>query len=355
MKNESETNSDQPEIEWQEWFSAEEFPRLDACVVNHYPELTRTKAQRLIERGKVLLNGSDSKSSQRVRVQDKVSVQLEADPINVGTMPENIPLDITYEDDEFVIINKPAGMVMHPAHGNWNGTLVNALLYHYGQNNLSTGIRSVNVHQELRPGIVHRIDKNTSGLVVVAKNDGAQVQLCKQFHDHSIHRIYRGICWGVLPKKGEWRGNIARDPSHRQRMAIHARGKPATTRFRLLESFQVASYFEAELETGRTHQIRVHFSHNGFPLVGDGMYLSATRSARRNKETAMKILKKLDPKFAAELFALAEVSARQMLHAQELGFKHPLTEEKVKYSSELPSDFEKILADFRAFSAAFRV
>ncbi len=341
------------EIPWQEWISADDFPRLDACVVTHFPEISRSKAQKLIEREKVLLNSAPSKSSQKISTGDRISVQLESEPINIGIMPEDIPLDIHYEDDELVVINKPPGMVVHPAQGNWSGTLVNALIHRYGQENLSTGVRVVNVHQDLRPGIVHRIDKNTSGLIVVAKNDGTQIELGKQFHDHSIHRRYHGICWGVLPEKGEWRGNIGRDPSHRQRMAVQEKGKSAVTRFRRLASFGLASYFEAELETGRTHQIRVHFSNDGYPLVGDGIYQSATRAARRNKEAALRMIHKKDNDFARRLEALADIESRQMLHAKELGFIHPLTAERTKFNSELAPDFEKILADFQDFSDRF--
>ena len=337
-----------------EWTSAEDHSRLDACVVMHFPELTRSKVQKLIERGKILLNKSKSKASHRVHAGDLVSIQIEAEPVNIGIMPEDIPLDIVYEDDELVIVNKPPGMVVHPAQGNWSGTLVNGLMHRYGENNLSTGVRVVNVYQDIRPGIVHRIDKNTSGLLVVAKNDGAQVELGKQFHDHSIHRCYQGICWGVLPEKGEWRGNIGRDPGNRQRMAIQEKGKSAITRFRRIESFKIATLFEAELETGRTHQIRVHFSHNGFPLVGDGMYLNATRPARKNKEAAMRIMCRENLEFARRLDEMANIESRQMLHAKELGFTHPLSQERVKFDSNLPPDFESVLADFRAFSVQYR-
>lgn len=346
--------NEREEIPWQEWKSAEDFPRVDACIANHFPELTRSKAQKLIEREKIKLNGKPVKASQKIRRGDVVSVQLDLEPINIGIMPEDIPLDVVYEDDELVIINKPPGMVVHPAQGNWSGTLVNALMHRYGEKNLSTGVRVVNVFQDLRPGIVHRIDKNTSGIIVVAKNDGSQIELGKQFHDHSIHRRYQGICWGVLPEKGEWRGKIARDPSHRQRMAVQEKGKSAVTRFRRLESFKIASLFEAELETGRTHQIRVHFSHNGFPLVGDGMYQSAGRAARRNKEAALRILQKESLDFARRLSDLATAENRQMLHAKELGFIHPLSGERVRFDSELAPDFLEILADFRDFSKNYR-
>lgn len=354
MNDEDSFTPQKDEAPWQEWTAADDHSRLDACVVSHFPELTRSKIQKLIEREKILLNKAKTKASQKIRTGDLISIQIEAEPINIGIMPEDIPLDVVYEDDELVIVNKPAGMVVHPAQGNWSGTLVNALMHRYGEQNLSTGVRVVNVHQDLRPGIVHRIDKNTSGLLVVAKNDGAQIELGKQFHDHSIHRRYYGICWGVLPEKGEWKGKIGRDPGNRQRMAINEKGKTATTRFRRIESFKIASLFEAELETGRTHQIRVHFSHNGFPLIGDGMYLNSTRPARRNKEAAMRILRKADIDFARRLESIANEQGRQMLHAKELGFIHPLSGERVRFDSELPKDFEDVLADFRQFSVQYR-
>jgi 23S rRNA pseudouridine1911/1915/1917 synthase len=227
--------------------------------------------------------------------------------------------------------------VVHPAAGHDDGTLVNALLHHFPDLSTGSGIGG-----ELRPGIVHRIDKNTSGILLVTKTDLAHQHLSQQFKEHSITRRYKGLCWGALPEKGEWNEAIARDPKERKRMALVPDGRRALTRYRRVSAYAGLSLFEAELFTGRTHQIRVHFSAHGFPLAGDAVYSNATRAARRAKEDGSKSVAKRCPAAASSIEALAE-RGRQFLHAAHLGFTHPVSGQRLEFNSDLPADLKEIV------------
>lgn len=311
--------------------------RLDAFLPRAFPEITRSRAQKLIDEAHVRRNGGAAKANNRLVSGDRLEVFLPA-PKSLELKAENIPLKILYEDQHLAVIDKPAGLVVHPAVGHEDGTLVNALLHHFDDLSSGGGIGG-----ELRPGIVHRIDRNTSGILLVTKTDLAHLNLSKQFKEHTITRKYQGLAWGALPEQGEWNQPIARDPKERKRMAIVPGGRNAITRFRRLAAYAgPLSHFEAELFTGRTHQIRVHFSSHGFPLAGDAVYTAASRGARRAKEAGMQTLQKRCPAAYAALDAL-QMSERQFLHAAHLGFAHPVTEEILRFDSELPADLAAVM------------
>lgn len=324
--------------EWTEiTVDGEEAGRLDAYLPKAFPEITRSRAQKLIDEGHVRKNGAAAKANNRLVAGDRVEIFLPA-PKSLELKAEAIPLKILFEDKHLAVIDKPAGLVVHPAVGHEDGTLVNALLHHFDDLSSGGGIGG-----ELRPGIVHRIDRNTSGILLVTKTDLAHLHLSKQFKEHTITRKYQGLAWGPLPEKGEWNQPIGRDPKERKRMAIVPGGRDAITRFRRLASFAgPICHFEAELFTGRTHQIRVHFSAHGFPLAGDAVYTGATRGARRAKEIGMQALLKRCPEAHAALGTLLE-SGRQFLHAAHLGFVHPVTEEILRFDSELPADLSAVM------------
>lgn len=305
--------------------AAEGKMRLDKFLSLKIPDLSRAQIQRLIVGGNV--SSEDivmADNSFKVRVGDSFQIVIppatEAEP-----EPENIALDIVYEDDDLIVINKPAGMTVHPAPGAYSGTLVNALLYHC-RDNLS-GIGGVK-----RPGIVHRIDKETSGLLVVAKNDLAHQGLSVQFAEHSIERTYIAAIYGViLPPSGRITGNIGRSKFDRKKMAIlETGGKPAATNYKTLQAFgRAASLVQCNLETGRTHQIRVHLSSMGHALIGDKVYV-------KNKKSELAL--------PAELKKYVNEFPRQALHAKSLGFIHPRTYQFMQFNSELPSDMLDLIA-----------
>ncbi len=322
---------------WEEHRVEEGGERLDVYLVKNFPELTRARAQKLIEDGNVRVNESSAKSNYKTKPGDTVAVFLPS-PKPVDLIPENIPLTVYYEDDELVVLEKPAGMVVHPAEGNWTGTLVHALLYRY-QGNLAKG----SIGGELRPGIVHRIDKNTSGTLVIARTDRAHLALSEQFQKHTITRRYTGIAWGKIPPSGDWSEPIARDPRDRQRMAVVEGGRNARTQFEKKQDLLgPASLFQAELFTGRTHQIRVHFSHYGFPLVGDTTYTQSHRSGRVKKEAGMRALEKTAPEIGGLIRGLGGAN-RQFLHASHLSFTHPVSGTRLAFESPLPPDLSEIL------------
>lgn len=299
--------------------AAESKMRLDKFLSLKIPDLSRAQIQKLIVGGNV--SSEDivmADNSFKVRVGDSFQIVIppatEAEP-----EPENIALDVVYEDDDLIVINKPAGMTVHPAPGAYSGTLVNALLYHC-RDNLS-GIGGVK-----RPGIVHRIDKETSGLLVVAKNDLAHQGLSVQFAEHSIERTYIAAIYGViLPPSGRITGNIGRSKFDRKKMAIlETGGKPAATNYKTLQAFgRAASLVQCNLETGRTHQIRVHLSSMGHALIGDKVYV-------KNKKSELAL--------PAELKKYVNEFPRQALHAKSLGFVHPRTHQFMQFASELPAD-----------------
>ena len=288
--------------------------RLD-LYVSEAQGVTRSNAQNLIDGGFVLVNGKEAAKNYRLRQGDDVEIES-PEPKELEVLPENIPLDIVYEDSDIIVINKPSGMVVHPANGNESGTLVNALLYHC-KDSLS-GINGV-----IRPGIVHRIDKDTSGLLVVAKNDDAHVFLSSLLKDHIIKRVYHAILVGHLKEhSGTINAPIARHPVDRKKMAVVKGGKEAITHYEVIAEYPSFTYAKMELETGRTHQIRVHMSHIGHPLVGDTVYGGGKTQFEK---------------------ANASLISGQALHAKILSFPHPKTKEIMTFECELPNEFKKLL------------
>ena len=289
--------------------------RLDAFL-SEGAGITRSAAVKLIEGGQVSLGGRAAAKNTRLCVGDEVAYEIPA-PKDSETAPEDIPLDIIYEDADLLVINKPSGMVVHPAAGNESGTLVNALLYHCADSLSGVG-------GEKRPGIVHRIDKDTSGLLAVAKNDEAHLSLSAQLEDHSMYRVYHALVSGGFHEdEGTIDLPIGRHPRDRKKMAVVKDGRDARTHYRVLARYGQVSYLSLRLETGRTHQIRVHMSAKGHPLLGDSVYGGGnTPFEKRN----------------ASLFS------GQCLHAKELSFRHPRTGEVMHFSSPLPPDFTKLLS-----------
>lgn len=294
---------------------ADEGFRLDKCIALNYPEVSRSYVQKLIESGGAWLNGNTGRSKDFVKAGDEIKVLLPA-PEGLEVEAENIPLDIVYEDEDVIVVNKPKGMVVHPAAGHYTGTLVNGLLYHC-KGSLS-GINGI-----LRPGIVHRIDKDTTGILVACKNDIAHRNLAEQFKEHSITRRYNALVYGSFKQtEGHIESFISRNPDERLKMMVNpVRGKYAATNYRVIEQFGSRySHIVCTLETGRTHQIRVHMSHMGHPLLGDTIYGH-----------------KKDP------FQLTG----QALHAGVLGFVHPVTGEYMEFSAELPTYFTELMKKLR--------
>lgn len=304
--------------------------RLDRAVASLFPDYSRTRLQGLIDAGECLVNNQICKTpSRKMEMGDVVILSLpplvDADP-----QPENIPLEIVYEDDDLLVINKPVGMVVHPAVGHQTGTLVNALLYHCGEG--LSGINGVK-----RPGIVHRLDKDTSGLMMVAKNDFAHHSLSEQLQDRSLSRVYLALVLGIpFPPRGRVETMIGRHQSNRLKMAVHSNaGRDAATNYAVVETYRnVLSLVECQLETGRTHQIRVHMEHIGHPLIGDALY-----GAQTTKVTAK--LKKAE--FEDDVKAAILGFPHQALHAKEISFIHPRTEEEMHFESELPDDMAALI------------
>lgn len=284
--------------------------RIDKCLAELMDSLSRSYIQRMVKEGQITVNDEPVKGSYRLKCGDKIAFFLpEAQEPDI--QPENIPLDILYEDDDVIVVNKPKGMVVHPAAGHYSGTLVNALMYHCGDR--LSGINGV-----MRPGIVHRIDMDTTGSVIVCKNDKAHNCIAEQLKEHSITRRYHAVCQGVLREDhGTIDKPIGRHPTDRKKMAVNERnGKRAVTHYKVLQRFEKYTYIECELETGRTHQIRVHMAIAGHPLLGDGVYGSG------------KCPFKLQG---------------QVLHAKTLGFVHPSTGEYVEVDAPLPEYFVELL------------
>ena len=302
--------------------------RLDIVLVKLLPNFSRSNLKKIIEQKQVKVNNSVVESaSKKLKEDDNVEVSLvPKDKIKI--LPVKIKLNIVYEDEDILIVNKPAGMVVHPGAGNYNNTLVNALIYKYKK-------KLSNINGSTRPGIVHRIDKETSGLLIVAKNNKAHSNLGKQFSDHTIKRTYQALSWGVLrPLNGRIETLIGRSRKNRQLMSVtEISGKKAATNYRTVKVFEVKnipkiSFIECELETGRTHQIRVHMAYKGCSLLGDQQY------GKKNLK-----FKKINEDFENKL----KVLSRQALHAKSLGFMHPTTKKFMSFDSKLPQDFKKIL------------
>jgi 23S rRNA pseudouridine1911/1915/1917 synthase len=307
---------------------SDEDERLDVVLVKFIPSFSRSYLKKIIELKQVKINSLIiSSPSKKLKINDKIEINLIPES-EIKILPANIKLDIVYEDKNILVINKPAGMVVHPGAGNYSGTLVNALIHKY-KNKLS------NINGDTRPGIVHRIDKATSGLLVVAKNNNAHANLGKQFSDHSIKRTYHALCWGVLrPLNGRIETLIGRSRKNRQLMSVtELSGKKSITNYTTLKVFEIKdipkiSFIECNLETGRTHQIRVHMAYKGCSLLGDQQY------GKKNLK-----FKKINADFESKL----KVLTRQALHAKSLGFIHPVTKKKLSFDSKLPRDFKKIL------------
>ena len=295
--------------------------RLDKFLCAHFPAVSRSTLQRLIEQGEIRVNGQPVKPTHHPHAGEQIEVHW-PEPKTAEAKPQAMPLDILFEDESLLVLNKTPGLVVHPSAGHEENTLVNALLHHCaGQ---LSGIGGV-----ARPGIVHRLDQDTSGCLVVAKNDATHLALAEQFAVRTVEKVYHAILCGEVPKlSGDIRANIARHPSHRKRMAVtDGQGREAWTSYRVTERLPTATLVEALLHTGRTHQIRVHFLHLGFPVVGD-----ATYGNRQNKRLT-------------ELTGYA--ATRQMLHAYELSFIHPRTGKKQTFRAPLPEDFRAALAALR--------
>lgn len=292
--------------------------RIDKFLANIYQKQSRSFFQKLIKTGNVSVNGQPvTKNSMIIDCGDLVSVLI-PEAQSVSIQPENIPLDILYEDSDLLIVNKPKGMVVHPAAGHYSGTLVNAVMFHCAES--LSGING-----EIRPGIVHRIDMDTTGSLIVCKNDQAHMDIAHQIKEHSVTRKYRGIVCGIVKDDvGTIRGDIGRHPTQRKKMAINPKnGKPAVTNYRVLERFEKYTYMEFQLETGRTHQIRVHMSGTGHPLLGDELYGGMAKN-----------------------YAIKGLQG-QTLHAMTIGFIHPTAKTYVEYSAPLPDYFEDLLKRFR--------
>lgn len=303
--------------------------RLDKYLANSLPSVTRARLKRLIDEEMITVNGSKQKAGYIIRPGEKIVVTFP--PMRTaGLEPENIPLDIVYEDESLLVVNKPAGMVVHPAFSNWSGTLVNALLYHC--KSLS------DVGGDTRPGLVHRLDKETSGLLVIAKDDVAHVKLARQLSARKMEREYRAIVWGRFKKaRGTVDAPLARSPKDYQKIIVHPDGKHAVTHYEVLEEFPLMSYLKLNLETGRTHQIRVHMASLGHPVFSDAAY------GGRGK-----LLAGLNHTRSQFVIELLKEFKRQMLHAKTLAFIHPTTNDLVKFDSPLPEDMERLLSILRS-------
>lgn len=311
--------------------------RIDKYLTVRMEHCSRNRLQTAADNGNILVNGRPVKSNYRVKPLDRISIVMPYPKREVEIIPENIPLDIVYEDNDIIIVNKPAGMVVHPGHGNYSGTLVNALTYYLQNTPLFQ-------QGDMRAGLIHRIDKNTSGLLVVAKNELAHARLAKQFFDHTIIRQYTALVWGNFDQdQGIIVGNIGRSRSDRLKMAVYpdgSEGKHAVTHWRVLKRFGYVTLIECQLETGRTHQIRVHMEHIGHPLFNDERY----GGDRILKGTTFSKYRQ----FIENCFA---IMPRHALHARTLGFIHPSTGKQICFNSELPEDFKTVIERWETYAA----
>jgi 23S rRNA pseudouridine1911/1915/1917 synthase len=309
--------------------------RIDKFIAKKIGSLSRTKIQNSINAQCLTVNELYVKANYKVKGGDVIKIIVPKTTPSQTVVPENIQLNIVFEDQHLIVVNKPAGMVVHPAHGNWKGTLVNGLVYYL--NNLPT------VHGDIRPGIMHRIDKETSGLLLIAKTDEAAYPLAKQFFNHTIERTYQAIIWGE-PKEssGTISNFIGRSKKDRKVMAVYdtveEHGKWAVTHYKVLRSYKYVSLIECRLETGRTHQIRVHMRHLGHPIFNDNVY------------GGDRVLKGINSgKYKSFIQNCFEICNRQALHAKTLGFIHPVTHQQMLFDSDLPSDMAHLLSEFDDF------
>lgn len=310
--------------------------RIDKFLSEKIRNVSRNRIQQAADADCILVNNKPVKSSYKVKPMDSISIVMATPPHDVDVKAENIPLDIVYEDTDLLVVNKPAGMVVHPAHGNYTGTLINALLYH---------LRDIPLFKtgDVRPGLVHRIDKNTSGLLVIAKTELAMNRLAKQFFDRTTSRRYIALVWGDMEAdEGTVTGNIDRSIRDRKRMQVFTDpeiGKHAVTHWRVLERFGLVTLVECRLETGRTHQIRVHFEYIKHPLFSDEVY-GGDRVLKG--DTSTKYKQYIDNCFA--------ICPRQALHAKTLGFTHPTTGKTMSFDSEIPADMSQLIEKWRNYT-----
>jgi 23S rRNA pseudouridine1911/1915/1917 synthase len=316
--------------------------RIDKFLIDKLDKVSRSRIQNAISIGCILVNEKPVKSNYKIRPGDEISLVLPSNPNeSEDLMPENIPLDIHYEDEHLMVINKPPGLVVHPGVGNHSGTLVNALLFHFQQHQLPV----MKGNSADRPGLVHRIDKDTSGLILIAKNDYAMTHLSKQFYDHTIDREYVALVWGdVKSEKGTITGNIGRHEKDRLQMTVfqdEVLGKHAVTHYEVIEKMYYVTMVKCKLETGRTHQIRVHMKHIGHTLFNDERY----GGDRILKGTLYSKYKQ----FVDNCFS---IMPRQALHARSLGFVHPTTGQNMFFETPIPDDFNRLLDKWRAYVAS---
>ncbi len=310
--------------------------RIDKFLMVRIENATRNKIQQAAENGNILVNNEPVKSNYKVKPDDLIQVMLSTPPRENDVIAENIPLNIVYEDDQVAVVDKAPGMVVHPGHGNYTGTLVNALKYHFDN------LPSMSAELE-RPGLVHRIDKDTSGLLVIAKTEHAMNHLALQFAEHTTDRLYNALVWGSIDEDhGTITGHIGRHVKDRMQMAVYedgSEGKHAVTHFKVLERFSYVTLVECKLETGRTHQIRAHFKHLGHPLFNDERY-GGERILKGTTFTKYK-------QFIENCF---KACPRQALHARTLGFIHPTTGEKMSFESPLPADMVDLVERWRNYT-----
>lgn len=304
--------------------------RIDSYLANCLENITRSRIQKLIKNNLVTVNGNVIKSNYLIEPKDEIEITIPVLPRPDKIEPEDIPLNIVFEDEYLIVVNKPAGMVVHPSYANYTGTLVHALLHHSQKLSKLSG--------DYRAGIIHRIDKDTSGLLAIAKNEETHAFIAKQFADHTTEREYWAVCWGRFKNStGEILANIARSKSDRKIFTVSENeGKTAHTFYEVLEEFDFTSLIKLKLKTGRTHQIRVHLAHMNHNIFGDPTY--GGRRINYGYEF---------PKIKARVNNLLNLIGRQALHAKTLGFIHPLTKEKVNFNSELPEDMKQLLSKLR--------
>ena len=310
--------------------------RVDKFLMNFIENASRNKIQQAAKNGNIYVNDEPVKSNYKVKAFDKVRVLFTHPPYEYLLVGENIPLDIVYEDDALLVVNKPAGMVVHPGHGNYSGTLINALIYHF---------ENLPKNSDDRPGLVHRIDKDTSGLLVIAKTEQAMNHLAKQFFDKTSEREYLALVWGnVEEDEGTIEGNIGRNPKNRLQNVVFEddeadKGKPAVTHYKVLERLGYVTLVSCKLETGRTHQIRVHMKHIGHTLFNDERY-GGEKILKGTTFTKYK-------QFVENCF---KVLPRQALHAKTLGFEHPVTGKSMRFDSEIPQDMQECIEKWRNYA-----
>lgn len=310
--------------------------RVDKFLMNFIENASRNKIQKAAKNGNIFVNSETVKPNHKVKAGDDVKVLMEYPPYENLLEPENIPIDVVYEDDDLLVVNKSAGMVVHPGHGNYSGTLINALIYHF---------ENLPKNSSNRPGLVHRIDKDTSGLLVVAKTEEAMTDLSKQFFHKTSQREYVALVWGdVVEEEGSIEGNIGRHPKNRLQNMVYEGdkaddGKPAVTHYKVIERFGYVTLVSCTLETGRTHQIRVHMKYIGHTLFNDARY-GGDKILKGTSFTKYK-------QFVENCF---KVLPRQALHAKTLGFRHPATKEFMSFSTDIPEDMQNCIEKWRNYA-----